>query len=56
MAPWLRHVFFQSPLQGMFLLGTLLAPSQLVLVFFVPHQGAQGNPLSEGLYAPKDLR
>ena len=34
MAPWLRHVFFQSPLQGMFLLGTLLAPSQLVLLDF----------------------
>ena len=28
-------MFFQSPLQGMFLLGTLLAPSQLVLFFSI---------------------
>ena len=30
-APWLRHVFFR--LQGMLLLGTILAQSQIVLVF-----------------------
>ena len=43
-------MFFQCPLQGMFLLGTLLAPSQLVLVFPSPSMHTQKGQYTNAMH------